>query len=202
MIGRIKDAGISNVMALRGDIPEELRSSDRSEWTYHHAIDLIREIKLSGADLCIGGACYPEIHPESGSREQDIYHLAKKVDAGCDFLTTQMFFDNGLFYRFVDDIMGAGISVPLIPGIMPITNAKQVERAINLSGCFMPPKFMELVDRYADDPASMQKAGIEYATEQIRDLYRSGIGNVHVYTMNKPEIAERIRSNVSDIIDV
>ena len=201
MIQKIKNAGISNVMALRGDIPEELKSCDRTDWTYHHAIDLIREIKQSGVELCIGGACYPEIHPESANRAQDIYYLAKKVDAGCDFLTTQMFFDNALFYSFLDDIMGAGISVPLIPGIMPITNAKQVERAINLSGCFMPPKFMELVDRYADDPVSMHEAGIEYATEQIRELYSHGVGNVHVYTMNKPEIAQKIRSNVSDIID-
>ncbi len=200
MIAEIKAAGIQNVMALRGDIPQAMQNDDRSAWTYHHAIDLIREIKQSGAELCIGGACYPEIHPESQNQAEDIKYLSQKVSAGCDFLTTQMFFDNNLLYNFLYKIREAGITVPVIPGIMPITNANQLERAIKLSGSFIPQRFKSLVDRFGSDPRAMQQAGIAYATDQIIDLYANGITNVHVYSMNKPEVAEKIQSNLSSII--
>ena len=200
MIARIKDAGIQNVMALRGDIPADKMDEDRSGWTYHHAIDLIRELKESGADFCIGGACYPEIHPESADQKEDIKYLKEKVDAGCDFLTTQMFFDNNLLYNFLYKIREAGITVPVIPGIMPITNANQVARSIKLSGSFMPQRFKSLVDKFGSDPEAMKQAGIAYATDQIIDLYANGITNVHVYSMNKPEVAEKIQSNLSAII--
>lgn len=200
MIENLKTSGIENVMALRGDVPAEMQNSDRSDWTYHHAIDLVREIKDSGADFCIGGACYPEIHPESTNQVEDIKYLREKVDAGCEFLTTQMFFDNNLLYNFLYKIREAGITVPVIPGIMPITNANQLERAIRLSGSFIPQRFKSLVDRFGSDPDAMMQAGIAYATDQIIDLYANGITNVHVYTMNKPEVAKKIQGNLSSII--
>ena len=199
-IENMKQAGITNVMALRGDIPEVLLGADRSGWSYHYAIDLIRELKESGADFCIGGACYPEIHPESTDQRADIKYLKEKVDAGCEFLTTQMFFDNNLLYNFLYKIREAGITVPVIPGVMPITNAKQVERAIKLSGSFMPQRFKSLVDKFGGDPAAMKQAGIAYATDQIIDLYANGITNVHVYSMNKPDVAQKIQDNLSDIL--
>lgn len=199
-IKEIKDAGIRNVMALRGDIPKGLEDADRSNWDFKHAVELIAELKESGADFCIGGACYPEVHPESVTQKEDIKHLKEKVDAGCDFLTTQMFFDNNLLYNFLYKIREAGITVPVIPGIMPITNANQVERAIKLSGSFMPQRFKSLVDKFGSDPAAMKQAGIAYATDQIIDLYANNITNVHVYSMNKPDVAAKIQSNLSAIL--
>lgn len=199
-IHEIKEAGIVNVMALRGDLTPELEQSDRSSWTYHHAIDLVRELKESDADFCIGCACYPEVHPESKNQTEDIKYLKEKVDAGCDFITTQMFFDNNLLYNFLYKIREAGITVPVLPGIMPITKAVQLERAIKLSGSFVPQRFKALVDRFGSDDAAMAQAGIAYATDQIIDLYANGIKNVHLYSMNKPEIARAIQSNLSSIL--
>ena len=199
-IQELKESGIENVMALRGDLPAEMVGQDRSHWDYRHAVDLIRELKESSADFCIGGACYPEIHPESINQAEDIYYLKEKVDAGLSFLTTQMFFDNNLLYNFLYKIREAGISVPVVAGIMPITNANQVDRAIKLSGSFMPQRFKTLVDKFGSDPFAMKQAGIAYATDQIIDLYANGITNVHVYSMNKPEVAAKIQSNISDIL--
>ena len=199
-IEELKTAGIENVMALRGDLTPELAASDRSGWAYRHAVDLVRELKESGADFCIGGACYPEIHPESTNQKEDIKYIKEKVDAGCDFLTTQMFFDNNLLYNFLYKIREAGITVPIIPGIMPITNGNQIERAIKLSGSFMPQRFKSLVDKFGTTPAAMKQAGIAYATDQIIDLFANGITNVHVYSMNKPDVAAAIQNNLSDIL--
>ena len=199
-IREITDAGIENIMALRGDIPAHLMDADRTDWAYHHAVELVRELKAAKSDLCIGGACYPEVHPESACQKDDIRFLKEKVEAGCDFLTTQMFFDNNLLYNFLYKIREAGITVPIIPGIMPITNANQVERAIKLSGSFMPQRFKSLVDKFGHDPAAMKQAGIAYATDQIIVLYANGITNVHVYSMNKPDVAEKIQNNLSDIL--
>ena len=196
----IKKAGIQNIMALRGDIPAGLENADRSKWDYQNAIQLVQELKQTGEDFCIGGACYPEIHPESANQKEDIYYLKQKVDAGCDFLTTQMFFDNNLLYNFLYKIREAGITVPILPGIMPITNANQVEKAIKLSGSFMPQRFKSLVDRFGSKPEAMMQAGIAYATDQIIDLYANGISCVHVYSMNKPQVAQKIMENLSDII--
>ncbi|MBE6031099.1 MAG: methylenetetrahydrofolate reductase [NAD(P)H] [Clostridiales bacterium] len=196
----MKAAGITNVMALRGDLTPELEGQDRSGWDYRHAIDLIRDLKESGADFCIGGACYPEIHPESADQKEDIIHLKEKVDAGCEFLTTQMFFDNNLLYNFLYKIREAGITVPIVPGIMPITNANQIERAIKLSGSFVPQRFKSLVDKFGGNPEAMKQAGIAYATDQIIDLYSNGIKTVHVYSMNKPDVAAKIQDNLSAII--
>ena len=199
-INDIKSAGIQNVMALRGDIPAERENEDRSLWDYRHAAQLVSELRQSSPDFCIGGACYPEVHPESTNSREDIKHLKEKVDAGCDFLTTQMFFDNNLLYGFLYKIREAGITAPVIPGIMPITNANQVDRAIKLSGSFMPHRFKSLVDKFGTDPAAMKQAGIAYATDQIIDLYANGITHVHVYSMNKPDIAKKIMENLSDIL--
>ncbi len=199
-IAAMKDAGIENVMALRGDIPPAMADADRSAWDYRYAIDLVWELKESGADFCIGGACYPEVHPESADQRTDILYLKQKVDAGCSFLTTQMFFDNNLFYNFLYKIREAGITVPVIPGIMPITNGNQVERAIKLSGSLMPQRFKALVDKFGTTPAAMKQAGIAYATDQIIDLFANGIQNVHVYSMNNPDVAAAIQSNLSDIL--
>ena len=199
-IRAIKSADIRNVMALRGDIPEGLTGADRGAWDYRHAVELVRVLKESDPDFCIGGACYPEVHPESLNQTEDIKYLKEKVDAGCDFLTTQMFFDNNLLYNFLYKIREAGVTVPVIPGVMPITNANQVARAIKLSGSFMPQRFKSLVDKFGGDPAAMKQAGIAYATDQIIDLYANGIKNVHVYSMNKPDVAEKIQSNLSDIL--
>ncbi|MBQ7378647.1 MAG: methylenetetrahydrofolate reductase [Clostridia bacterium] len=199
-IAAIKASGIQNVMALRGDIPAHLQNADRTGWDYHHAIDLVRELKTSDADFCIGGACYPEVHPESANQKEDLRYLAEKVDAGCDFLTTQMFFDNNLFYNFMYKAREAGITVPVLPGIMPITNASQVERSIKLSGSHMPRRFLSLVDRFGSDPAAMKQAGIAYATDQIIDLFANNVTHVHVYSMNKPDVAAAIMANLSDIL--
>ena len=196
----MKAAGISNVMALRGDIPTDMLGADRSRWDYNHAIELIRELRESDGDFCIGGACYPEVHPESQSADEDIRHLLEKVNAGCDFLTTQMFFDNELFYAFLDKARGTGINIPIIPGIMPITRANQIERAIKLSGSYMPRRFISLVDKFGSNPAAMTQAGIAYATDQIIDLFANGITNVHVYSMNNPRVAAAILNNLSDIL--
>ena len=201
-INSIIDAGIDNVMALRGDIPGDRLNEDRSKWDYNHAIDLIRDLRECNYDFCIGAACYPEIHPESSNQKDDIKFLKEKVDAGCDFLTTQMFFDNNLLYNFLYKIREAGITVPVIPGIMPITNANQIERAMKLSGSFMPQRFKTLVDKFGSNPKAMMQAGIAYATDQIIDLYSNNISNVHVYSMNKPEVAMSICNSLSDIISL
>ena len=199
-IAEIKEAGIQNIMALRGDIPTHLADTDRSKWDYRYAIELVKELRESWADFCIGGACYPEIHPESANQKEDLGYLKEKVDAGCDFLTTQMFFDNNLLYNFLYKAREAGITVPVVPGIMPITNANQIDRAIKLSGSFMPQRFKSLVDKFGSSPDAMKQAGIAYATDQIIDLFANGITNVHVYSMNKPDVAMAIQNNLSNII--
>ena len=196
----MQEAGIENVMALRGDLTPELAASDRSTWDYRNAVDLIRDLKSFDTDFCIGGACYPEMHPESRCQEEDIQHLKEKVDAGCEFLTTQMFFDNTLLYNFLNKLRSTGVNVPVVAGIMPITHANQVERAAKLSGCYMPQRFRSLVNKFGHEPNAMKQAGIAYATEQIIDLYANGVNNIHVYTMNKPDVAEKIRQNLSEIL--
>ncbi len=195
-INDFKDAGISNIMALRGDIPKDFDGIRE----YNHAVELIREIREADADFCVGAACYPEIHPESSDRKSDLKYLKEKVDAGCDFLTTQMFFDNNLLYSFLYKIREAGITVPVVPGIMPITNGNQVKRAIELSGSHMPQRFLALVDMFGNNPDAMLQCGIAYATDQIIDLYANGIKNVHVYSMNNPVVAAKITENLSAII--
>ena len=196
VISEYKTKGIENIMALRGDIPKE----GRIAFDYNHATELIYDIKSIDDSFCIGGACYPEGHVECERQSEDILHLKEKVEAGCDFLTTQMFFDNSTLYQFLYRIREKGIEVPVVPGIMPITNAKQVGRSVALSGSTVPQKMKIMVDRFADDPDKMKEAGIIYACDQIIDLISNGVSHIHVYSMNKPEIAAGIMKNLSTII--
>ncbi len=198
VVNELKDNGIENILALRGDIPKDFVFPDKQYYTY--ASQLIEEIKSIG-DFCVGGACYPEIHPESENRVTDIAHLKEKVDYGLDFLTTQMFFDNEVFYNFREMCAIKGIDVPLVAGIMPITNVNLIERTVKLAGCKLPKKFIKLVDRFGSSNAAMKQAGIVYATEQIIDLMANGVNNIHIYTMNKPDIAEKITQGLGDIIN-
>ena len=195
VLGQLKENGIENILALRGDIPED--SDVKREYKY--AYQLVEDIKKYG-DFCIGGACYPESHTESHNSIDDIKYLKEKVDAGCDFLTTQMFFDNSILYSFLYKIREAGINVPIVAGIMPVTNAKQIKRICELSGTYLPRRFKSIVDRFGDNPDAMKQAGIAYATEQIIDLLANGVNRVHVYSMNKPDVAENIQRNLSEII--
>ncbi|MGN0447790.1 MAG: methylenetetrahydrofolate reductase [NAD(P)H] [Acutalibacteraceae bacterium] len=192
----LKSKGIENILALRGDIPEGL---SRDNLDYHYASELTSEIKQYG-HFCIGGGCYPESHPESATSFDDIRYLKQKVDAGAQFLTTQMFFDNNILYNFLYRIREAGINVPVVAGIMPVTNPKSIKRICRISGSALPQRFCRIVDRYGDNPLAMKQAGIAYATEQIIDLYANGVNSVHIYSMNKPEVAKGIMENISEII--
>ncbi len=193
----LKVAGIENILALRGDLPEGMESTD--DWVYKHASELIPVIKEYG-DFCIGGACYPEKHPEAADLKTDIANMKKKVDAGCEFLTTQMFFDNNLLYNYLYRLREGGVTVPVVAGIMPVTNAKQMARIIKLSQAFIPRRYVALLDRYSDNPAALKQAAIAYATDQIIDLLANGVEHIHVYTMNKPDVAAQIQHNLSEII--
>lgn len=197
VIGELKEKGIENILALRGDIPQESDFPLPNQYLY--ACELIEEIKGAG-DFCIGAACYPEGHVESENRKEDVLHLKEKVDRGVDFLTTQMFFDNSILYNFLYRIREAGVTVPVLPGIMPVTNKKQMKRICDMSGTVLPQRFLDVLDRFGDDPAAMQQAGIAYATDQIIDLFANGINHVHVYSMNKPEVAAAIMNNLSAIV--
>ncbi len=196
MLQTYKENGVENIMALRGDIPE----GGRTCFDFPYAADLVRAIKEEDENFCIGGACYPEGHVECDSPSKDIKHLKEKVDAGCDFLTTQMFFDNNTMYNFMYRIREAGIEVPILAGIMPITNAKQVARSVRLSGATIPQRFRMIVDKFGDNPLKMKQAGVIYATEQIIDLISNGITHIHVYSMNKPEIVKGIMDSMSEIL--
>ena len=193
----MKTAGIENILALRGDIPQESEFPLPNH--YQYAYELIEDIKSQG-DFCIGAACYPEGHVETEHKKDDISNLKTKVDCGVDFLTTQLVFDNNIFYNFLYRIREKGILVPVLPGIMPITNKKQLRRSMELSGTAVPQRFLAIIDRFGDDPEAMKQAGIAYATDQIIDLLANGVNNIHIYSMNKPEIAVAIMNNLSEII--
>ena len=198
-IADLKKRNIKNVLALRGDLPKDIAEGENVFPSgYTHASDLVTLLKKEG--MCVGGACYPEGHPESASREADIDSLKYKVDAGVDFLTTQMFFDNDMLYSFLYRLQSAGIHVPVLAGIMPITNANQVSRMVDLSNAYIPRKLLAICDRFRDSPEAMMQAGIAYATDQIIDLISNGVRGIHIYTMNKPEIAGAIIKNVDEII--
>ncbi len=197
-IKKLQSCGVENILALRGDIPQD--APPREQWHYHYACELVAEIKAIAPDLCIGGACYPEGHVERTSYADDIKNLKTKVDAGCDFLTTQMFFDNGIFYNFLYKIRSAGIDVPVVAGIMPVANLRNVKRSCELSGTELPYRFKQIIDRFGENPAAMKQAGTAYAIEQIIDLIANGVNNIHIYTMNKPDVAAAIQSGLSEII--
>lgn len=195
VLEQLKEKGIENVLALRGDIPKEGPSAS----DFNYASELIAEIKKAG-DFCIGAACYPEGHVESANKTIDIAYLKEKVEAGCDFVTTQMFFDNNILYNYLYRIREKEVNVPVIAGIMPVTNAAQIKRICQMSGTYLPSRFKAIVDRFGDNPAAMKQAGIAYATDQIIDLIANGVNGIHVYSMNKPEVAESIQRNLSDIL--
>lgn len=196
VLAELKEHRIENILALRGDIPVDAGFPLPNQ--YHHAYELIREIREAG-DFCIGGACYPEGHPEAASMEEDLVHLKEKVEAGCEYLTTQMFFDNDIFYNFMFKALKKGIDVPVVPGIMPVTTVSQVKKSASLTGNLIPPKFLRIVDCFADNPEALKQAGIACATEQIIDLIANGVKHVHIYSMNKPDVAGAIMDNLSGI---
>lgn len=196
-LSQLRENGIENILALRGDIPEGFQLPPSG---YRHASELVRDIKEFWPDFCIGGACYPETHPEAESQWEDIRHLKEKVDAGMDFLVTQMFFDNPIFYSYMYQLREAGITVPVHPGIMPIVNAKQVKRTLKLSGTQLPQRFRRILDAFGQTPQAMRQAGIAYATDQIIDLFANGFPTVHVYSMNNPFVAQAILDNLSVIL--
>ncbi len=198
VIDGFKKNGIENILALRGDIPNGFVFPDKQH--FRHACELVETIKERG-DFCVGGACYPETHPESKNRVEDLQYLKEKVDCGLDFITTQMFFDNGIFYNFREMCAIKGINVPIISGIMPITNAGSIKRSVELSGCRFPEKFKKILERFGDKPEAMKQAGIIYAAEQIIDLLANGQNHIHIYTMNKPDVANLIMRGLSNIID-
>ena len=197
MIKNLKELGIENILALRGDIPPGMNFPDTNRFRF--AYELVEEIRKHG-DFCIGAACYPEGHVENEHKSDDIRFLKQKVDNGVDFLTTQMFFDNDIHYNFLYRIREAGITVPVLPGIMPITSASQMKKSQELSGTVFPRRFLAILDRFGSSPAAMRQAGIAYATDQIIDLLANGVRNIHIYSMNKPDVAEAIMRNLSDII--
>ena len=200
MVERLRAAGIENILALRGDIPQD--TSFPSPEHYHYASELVAHIRSlpGGQDLCIGAACYPEGHVECPHFTADLDNLKRKVDAGVDFLTTQMFFDNDVLYRFLFRALSRGITVPIVAGIMPVISVQQIRRSCELSGTVMPPRLQGIADRFGDDPAAMRQAGIAYATEQILDLIAHGVEHIHIYTMNKPDVAARIMDNLSCVL--
>lgn len=197
VIENLKSLGIENILALRGDIPANMAFPSGNRFRY--ACELVEEIRKHG-DFCIGAACYPEGHVENEHKEDDIKYLKQKVDSGVDFLTTQMFFENDIHYNFLYRIREAGIPVPVLPGIMPITSAAQMKRSQELSGTVFPRRFLSILDRFGSSPEAMRQAGIAYATDQIIDLLANGVKNIHIYSMNKPDVAAAIMNNLSEII--
>ena len=193
----MKENGLENILALRGDLPKD--DSIPALTHYKYACELIEDIKSQG-DFCIGAACYPEGHVECASQMEDIAHLKEKVDCGVDFLVTQMFFDNSALYSFLYRAHQVGITLPILAGIMPVTNAAQITRILSLSGTTLPNRFRMMLDKFRDRPDAMKQAGIVYAAEQMVDLVANGVRGVHVYTMNKPDVAAGIAENLSKVL--
>lgn len=190
------DNGVENILALRGDLVPDVPPKKE----FKHASELITFIKeTKDYDFGISGACYPEGHLDSRNQVEDILNLKKKVDAGAQHLISQLFFDNEVFYDFVDKARIAGINVPIEAGIMPVTNKKQIERMVSLCGASLPRKFTKMMSRYENKPEAMRDAGIAYAVNQIVDLVSQGVDGVHLYTMNNPYVAKRISESVKSL---
>ena len=192
-----KEHGIENILALRGD-----KNPDFEPKTdFKHASDLIAFIKEDcGEDFGVSGACYPEVHMEAAGEVEDILNLRKKIDAGAQHIITQLFFDNACFYRFRERCQIAGIAVPIEAGIMPVTNKKQIERMVSISGASLPVKFTKMMQRYGDNPEAIRDAGIAYAVDQIVDLIANGADGVHLYTMNNPYVARKISESIKTLL--
>lgn len=192
----LKAKGIENILALRGDLPENYAPDGNH---YQYASELVTALQEIGG-FSVGAACYPEGHVEAASPEADLEHLKEKVDCGADFLVTQMFFDNTALYSFLYRALKKGIDVPVLAGIMPVINKRQIERSCALSGTTLPSRFKVMIDKFSDDPEALKQAGIAYATEQIIDLIANGVNGIHIYTMNRPEVAGAIMRNLSSIL--
>lgn len=192
----LKANGVKNVLALRGDLPENYQPDDNH---FRYASELVSEIRSIGG-FSVGAACYPEGHVESASPDRDLDALKHKVSCGVDYLITQMFFDNTVLYSFLYRALKKGIDMPVCAGIMPIINQKQIQRSCALSGTTLPSRFKTMIDKFSDNPEALKQAGIAYATEQIIDLIANGVSGIHIYTMNRPEIAGAIMANLSSIL--
>ena len=190
----LKENHIDNVLAMRGDIPQGYEKPQGEYYVY--AYELIKHIKEYGY-FDIGGACYPECHPECDTLEKDIENLKNKVDCGVDFLITQLFYDNDTFYSFLEKVRKKGIYAPVFAGIMPITNIKQIDRIIGLSGTKLPDEVKAFLDKYSDNPEDLEKAGLEFAINQINDLLSNGVNGIHIYTMNKPYVARTVLKGIN-----
>ncbi len=198
VLKQLRANNIENVLALRGDLPESLVGNPKFQPAYHYASELIRDIHAEG-DWSIGGACYPEGHIESANKLEDLKHLKRKTEEGLDFLVTQLFFDNEMFYQFQEKLDLLDIQTPVIAGVFPFVNIRQIKRIQEISGCNLPPKFMRILERYEHSPEALKEAGIAYAVNQIIDLVSSGVDGIHIYTMNRPDITRRIMKNINQV---
>ena len=199
ILDNLKNNNVKNILALRGDSPESgLTSADLD---FKYASDLVSFIRKNyGNDFSIGAACYPEGHIESRNVKQDIANLKFKVEQGVDFLISQLFYDNEQYYSFLEKKEIAGIKAPVSAGIMPVVNAKQIHNIVTLCGASLPRKFIRILDKYEDNPDALMEAGIMYAIDQIIDLVTSDIDGIHIYTMNRPDVATKIMENISHIL--
>lgn len=198
ILDQLKALDVENILALRGDIPTELKYDPTWSPEYKYAYELIDQINKKGG-FSVGGACYPEGHIESLNKIDDLKHLKRKTDLGLDFLITQLFFDNELFYQFREKLDLMDIKTPVIAGILPVININQIKRIQELSGCNLPPKFLRILDKYEHSPKALQEAGIAYAVDQIIDLMSDGIEGIHIYTMNRPQITREIMKSIKNI---
>lgn len=198
ILDAIEENKIQNVLALRGDYPANTTAYSVPDDRFKNSLELIEYFKQN-SNLCVGAACYPEKHPEAKDLDSDIDFLKKKAEAGADFLVTQMFFDNELFYDFYDKTQQKGINIPIITGILPILNKKQINTIVGLTGNSIPKKFRRILEKYENNPEALSEAGMSYAISQIVDLLAWGVDGVHIYTMNKPSTARKTLESISAI---
>ncbi|AKP67205.1 methylenetetrahydrofolate reductase [NAD(P)H] [Companilactobacillus ginsenosidimutans] len=198
ILDELEELNINQVLVLRGDIIDGFAP----ESDFKYASDLTKFIKQQKPFFEVSGACYPEVHPDSKNRIDDVRHLKEKVDAGCDQLITQLFYDNEQFYRFQEECAIAGINVPILAGIMPIVNRKQALHVVENCSAHLPKKFLAILDKYKDNPVALKEAGIAYAVDQIVDLVTNDVDGVHLYTMNKSDTAKHIYENTASLFNL